>query len=185
MINDSLSVIRERLEMQDAPQEDLTSFLMFKILGATIVKTLNSASQNYPLQVSIAEYFSSYPTGKSSNSGTNQYLFGHLRMKVKYPNSYIHKETIREKFTDLFLKHDVDFEHSKMFSGRFQVVTEDKQQLQHLLQFKNLDALTAHPEMELEFNNEACLFRCSRKSISIEETNNFCELAKTLLTMFN
>jgi len=97
----------------------------------------------------------------------------------------MHKETIREKLTDLFLKHDVDFEHSKKFSGRFQVLTEDEQRLQQLLQFKNLDTLTAYPEMELEFNYDSCLFRSSRKSVSMEEAINFCELAKTLLTMFN
>lgn len=185
ILDDSLSVIREQLKVDDASHKNLKGFLMFKSLGATIKQSLKSVDQKYILQVSVASYFSSYPTGRASNSGVNQYLFGHLEMKTKYPRTYILKETIREKFADLFLKHDVDLEHCKKFSGRFHVVTEDKQRLQELLLFKNLDALAAYPEMELEFNNDACLFRSSRKSISIEEATNFCLLANTLLTLFN
>lgn len=112
-------------------------------------------------------------------------MFGYFKTKNVYPKTYVHKETITEKLTDLFLKHDVDFEHSKKFSRSFQVITEDKQRLQDLLQLKDLDALTAYPEMELEFDKSSCLFRSSRKGISIKEASYFCEMAKTLITMFS
>ncbi|MGC4104037.1 hypothetical protein [Ferruginibacter sp.] len=185
MIDDALALIKKELNVQDASHINLKGFEMFKSLTATIIDSLRSVNESKALQVSLARYNSSYPIARSSNGGTDLYLFGHITLKNNYPHTYIHKETIKEKIADIFLKLEVDFPDSKKFSRRFYVLTEDKKKLQDILQFKDLDQLTAFPDMEMEFSSNTLLFRSSRKPVSLEEAAVFCELAKTLLTLFS
>ena len=185
MIDDSLSLIRNELKVQDASHKNFKGFHMFKSLSAIITQSMKSAIPNNELRVSLAEYRSAAPTAKSSNSGTDQYLFGHISFKTNYPRTYVHGETIKEKIEDIFLKRDVDFPNSRKFSRRFEVLTEDSKKLQDLLQFKNLDDLTDFPDMEIELFANSVLFRGSRKPVSIDEAEKFCGLAKVLLTIFN
>jgi len=185
MIADSLDVVREKLNVINGAHKNFKGFYMFKSLAATLKKSFRARNENTDLQISLAEYAFTILTGKLANSGTDQYLFGYFTMKNKYPKTYIHKETIKEKIAELFLKQEVDFEHSKKFSRKFYVITEDKRRLQELLLLKNLDSLTAFPDLELELNDNACLFRNSRKPISLEGATIFCELAIALLTVFD
>jgi hypothetical protein len=185
MVDDVLHIVRDKLNIEDSSHKDFDVFFMFKTLKATVTRSLSSSDPNMPLHVSVAKYTSSYPTGKYINSGCSQYLFGYFLMNKKFPKTYIHQETIREKITDLILKSEVDFEHSKEFSKKFYVLTEDKYRLLELLQFKNLDDLALYPEMEIEINGNACLFRSSRKAISLEEATAFADLAKALVKIFN
>ena len=111
-------------------------------------------------------------------------MFGYFTMTHSFPKTYVCKETIREWITDLFVNNEVDFEHCKKFSRKFYVLTEDKKQLSDLLQFKDLDELADYPDMELEFQGNACLFRSSRKCILPDEAEVFTELAKTLIGIF-
>jgi hypothetical protein len=185
MIEDALNVIRQALKVQDASHTNFKAFYMFKSLSATTKHSMKSVVQNKDLRISLAEYYTTFPTGKYSNSGTDQYLFGYLTIKNSYPRTYIHPETIKEKIVDIFLQRDVDFSHSKQFSSRFQVLTENKNSLSNLLQFKNLDGLAHFPEMELELFNYSALFRSSRKPVSIAEAALFCDMAKVLLSIFN
>lgn len=89
------------------------------------------------------------------------------------------------KLADLVLNNDLDFAHSKSFSKRFYVLTEDKKRLCDLLQFTDLDPLTTFPDMELELQENKCLFRSSRKPVSTEEAREFCALAKLLTKTFS
>jgi hypothetical protein len=185
MIEESLTVIRQALKAQDASHTNFKAFYMFKSLRATVKHSMKTVLQNKDLRISLAEYYSTFPTGKYSNSGIDQYLFGYLTLKNSYPRTYIHPETIKEKIVDIFLQRDVDFSHSKQFSSRFQVLTENKNSLSNLLQFKNLDGLAHFPEMELELFNNMVLFRSSRKPVSITEAALFCEMVKVILSIFN
>jgi hypothetical protein len=184
-IDDALLVVRDMLNVEDSSNKDLNDFFMFKTLKATVTRSLSSSNLNMPFHVSLAEYTSSFPTGKYANTGCHEYLFGYFVMNKKFPKTFIHQETIREKITDFILKSEVDFEHSKQFSKKFYVLTEDKYRLLELLQFKNLDDLALYPEMELEINGTECLFRCSRKAISLENATIFSNLAKALIKIFN
>ncbi len=184
MIEDSLAVIGQALKVQDASHMNFKRFHMFKSLSATITHSMKSTIPNKELRVSLAEYYSAAPTAKSSNSGSDLYLFGHIAFKSNYPRTYVHSETIKEKIEDIFLKRDVDFPNSKKFSRRFQVLTEDKKRLQDLLQFKKLDDLNDFPEMEIEFSDNSALFRSSQKPISIDEATIFCDMTKVLLSIF-
>lgn len=64
-------------------------------------------------------------------------------------------------------------------------MTEDKEGLHQLLQFKNFDPLTVFPDMELELSGNTALFRNSRKPVSVEEAITFCNLSKAVLDIFN
>jgi hypothetical protein len=185
MIDDSLNLIQQELNVQKSSHKNFKVFHMFKFLSATITHSMKSVTSTRDLRVSLAKYFSASPTAKSSNSGTDLYLFGYMSFRTRYPRTYIHKETIKEKIEDVFLNRDVDFPHSKKFSRKFQVITENRINLETLLQFKDLDDLTQFPNLELELFNNAALFRSSRKSVSIEEAIEFCDLSKVLLTIFN
>ncbi|MBP7557425.1 MAG: hypothetical protein KA821_14210 [Chitinophagaceae bacterium] len=185
MIEDSLALIARELKMNTASHTNFKGFHMFKNLSAIITKSMKSIGQTYEIRASLAEYTSSYPVPRNPNTGTDLYLFGHMTLKKSYPRTYIHKETIKEKIEDLFLKRDLDFPQSKKFSRKFQVMTADKEALHQLLQFKNFDPLTAFPDMELELSGNTALFRNSRRALSLEESTDFCELSKALLTIFN
>ena len=182
MIDRSLSIIRQELDVEKASHKNFKDFHMYKSLGATLTASFRDADK--VAWVSLAKYASSYPIGKYANRGVDQYLFGHITLPSRYPRTYIYKETLQEVIADLFLKREVDFDHSKSFSRKFHVLTEDKQRLETLMQSKNLDTLAEYPDMELEFNNTSLLFRNSRKSVSVEEATLFCHLTKALLSIF-
>lgn len=184
LIEDSLSVIKQELGVKDASHTNFKGFHMFKSLRATITQSMKSVVQNKELRISLATYSSAFPTAKSSNSGSDQYVFGYILSKNNYPRTYIHKETIKEKIEDIFLRRDVDFPESRKFSRRFQVLTEDADKLKKIFQTKDLDSLANFSEMELEINKNMILFRSSRKSVSVDEANIFCDLAKVLVTIF-
>ncbi|MCF1713285.1 hypothetical protein L0U88_01425 [Flavihumibacter sp. RY-1] len=185
MVNDSLNVIRRELNCEDSSHINLKGFHMFKSLTATLTHSMKSVIGDKIVRVSLADYFSSLPVPKNSNSGTDQYIFGHISLKKSYPRTYIHQETIKEKIEDIFLKRDLDFPDSKKFSRKFQVLTEDGKRLQDLLQFKKLDDFADFPEMEIELFNNKVLFRTSRKPVSIEEATIFCDLTKIILSVFD
>lgn len=185
MIEDLLALISRELKVYDSSHINYKGFQMFSGLSATITHSMKSDIPGNGLRVSLAEYYSAAPTAKSANSGTDLYLFGYITFAKSYPKTYVQRETLREKIENIFLKRDLDFPNSRKFSGKFQVLTEDKKRLQDLLQFKRLDDLTDFPEMEIEFSGNTALFRNSRKSVSMEEATSFCELAKVLLSVFN
>ena len=180
-----IALICKELNCKPASPTNFELFHMFESLDATTVGSFKSTNLNYDLRVALAEYYSEAPTAKSSNGGTDLYFFGHLVVKTNYPKTYIHKETIKDKIEDIFLKQDVDFLNSKKFSKKFQVLSVDREGLQDLLQFKTLDDLANFPEMEIELLGNRLLFRNSRKAISMEEAAGFCKLAKTILAVFN
>lgn len=185
LVDDSIAIIDNELGIEESSHKNFKGFLMFKSLRAIIVKSFKAKALPLNLIVSIAEYRTAFPTAKNSNSGTDQYIFGCFELHKRFPKTYITKETIREKITDLFLKIETDFPDNKMFSRRFHVLTQDSKGLRDLMTFKNLDELTEFPEMEVEIQENFCLFRNSRKSISLKEANEFAQLAKTLARMLN
>jgi hypothetical protein len=181
MVTDSLFILKNELGIESAPEKDLSSFLMFNSRDSFINQSFESHNPNIPLSVFLVEYESAFPIHKNSNSGTDEYLFGYLTFKQSYPKTYLCKETLKEKITDLLLKSDIDFEHSRKFSGKFHVVTEDKERLLQLMLLKKLDDLVSHPELELELNGNTCLFRNSKKPVSPEEAAEFAELARLMM----
>lgn len=185
MVEDSLSIIRNTLNAKNCSDEDPGSFLMFEISEPTVNKSLVVVNPSYTLHIILAEYYSSYVIPKGHNAGTDEYLFGYFTTKQKFPRTYIHKESIKEKIADLLLKQDVDFKNSKTFSRSFHVVSENGSMLQDMLQFKDLDILAKHTDMEVEFKDSTCLFRNSKKPVSPEEATDFCELAKALVKVFS
>lgn len=181
MIQDSLDFIGNELGLHDGSHKNLKTFLMFKNLQPIVLESL-SADNSF--HVSLVEYSTSIPTPRMHNSGSDEYLFGLITLKKTYPNTYIYKETLKERLADLILRNELDFEHSKKFSRQFYVLTEDKKNLSDILQLVDLNPLTVFPNMELELQGNKCLFRNSRKPISQNEATQFCKLAKLLVKTF-
>lgn len=184
LINDSLDLIKAELRAEDSSHRNLKQFVMFKNLQATIVNTFASKNVSSELIVSVAEYSSSYPTAKNPNTGTDIYLFGRIGLKRKYPKTYICRETIREKISDLFLKTETDFAEHKKFSDKFHVLTENSESLTQLVRLKNLDELIIFPNMEVEIHEDYCLFRNSRRPVSLLEAAEYVQLTRVLLKIF-
>lgn len=185
MMVESIRAIKESFAIKNVSHKNLKGFGMFKALQPTINETLGS-SEKYPnLTIILATYHSAYPIPRNPNSGVDYYLFGHIRLTKAFPNTYICKETIREKIANLVLKSDLDFDHARKFSSRFHVITEDKIQLSDRLQTKDLDCLSEYPDLEIEIYKQACLFRSSKKSVSPSEADSFCNLTKFMVKIFD
>lgn len=180
MVNDSIHILKTRLSLTDSSHKNLKPFLMFNSLQPMISKSFKSSNPNTPLHVSLVEYESSFPIARGNNSGSDEYLFGYFTLSQTFPKTYACKETLREKITDLLLRSDVDFDHSRTFSGKFHVVTEDKNRLLNLMQLKNLNNLVSFPDMEFELIGNTCLFRNSKRPVSSAEAIEFAELAVAL-----
>jgi hypothetical protein len=133
---------------------------------------------------SIVGYTVRYNTGRYSNEQDNLYIVGKIEVDKNYPHTYYHKESLVEKFTDLFIAQDVDFKGKRKFSRSFHVLCDDAPRLQALWKGKDLDLLAKFKNMELEIAQGECFFRNSRKSFSVEEAKEFTELAKTLGDLF-
>src|SRR5688500_12049172 len=184
LINESLAVVKDELGLIKSSHTNFKKFLMFKNLQPILIDSFRAQQAPLPLIMSVAEYRSAYPIPKNHNSGSDLYLFGSIGYNKQFPKSYICRETIREKMVDLFSRQEIDFKEHKKFSRCFHVISKDGKRLTDLFQFKNMDELTAFPNMELEIHEHSCLFRNSRRSISIEEASDFAELAKTLVDIF-
>lgn len=185
LVQECLKLIGEELNASESGHINFKGFHLFKPLSATLKQSFKSVLNDKVVWVSLVEYESAFPTARDSNGGSDQYLFGHISFSTQFPRTYIQKETLKEKIEDLFLKQDTDFTHSKKFSKKFHVVTEDKNKLAHLFQSKNLDALIDFPDLELEFLNNTALFRSSRKPISMEESQTFCDITKVLVSILD
>ena len=185
LIEDSVAIVKSELGLEESSHKNFKGFLMFRNLTAIVLDSYKSTRFSFKLIVSTAEYTSSYPVSRYANTGSDKYFFGYMELLKNYPATYICKESIREKIVNLFVKSDTDFADNKKFSRRFDVVTQDGYRLADLLRFKNLDELTAFPEMEVEIHGNTCLFRNSRRPISLEEATQFSALAKMLSNILN
>ena len=132
----------------------------------------------------MIEYITKLHVGRLSNASDNYYFVGLIDLAKTYPHTLVQPETIELKIQDLFSKRDTDFKSSKKFSRKFQVDTKDKDALEMLVFNKDLDRIADHPSAEFELNEKECYFRASVKPVSIEEAEDFVDLAKILLEVF-
>ena len=184
MIDESISSVVSGLRLKKGSHLNLKGFTMFKNLQATLTESYESSILPSSLFVSIASYYSSTSVGRVRSSGHDPYLFGRLKMKTKYPPTYVCRETVREMLHDLVLNQETDFPEHKKFSRKFYVLTSERERLKDLLRLKTLDDLTIFRDMELELQGAFCLFRHSRRPVSPKEASSFVELAKTLSNVF-
>lgn len=185
MIEESVQIIKTKLGIKESAHRNLKTFSMFRNLQPVIVESFGSCNNSGDITASLAQYKSSFPTARNSNSSTDLYLFGRLQLIKRYPKTYICRETIREKINDLFLRHETDFPEHRKFSRKFYVLTQNSDALKDLVRIKNLDELTAFPEMVVESHENICLFRNSRKPLSPKEATEFSELAISLIRILN
>lgn len=180
LIHDSLALVCNEFNATTCTPLILDYFLSFRNLQATTNHSVQAVAIPYTLHVMVAEYYSETHAGRLHLGGVEEYLIGQLTFMKEYPATYIHKETIREKLENLILKKDLDFPEHKKFSRKFNVLTEEKNHLRELWRMKDLDALTAFPNMEIELRGNKALFRTSRKPVSLAEARQLCDLIKVL-----
>ncbi len=168
-IEEIISKIQSEFSAIETEEYDIAEFHMTMDLNSFVVRVLKSDYEGLNIQILMT---------------MDEYFFGSIKLNEKYPKTYIQKETLSSRLSDFISNRDIDFTHSKKFSGKFQVVSEEPDKLESLMLFKNLDSLIEFPEMELEFNGDECLFRSSRKSVSVKEAEIFSNLTKTLISIF-
>ena len=168
-IEEIISKIQSEFSAIETEEYEIAEFHMTTDLNSFVVRVLKWDYEGLNIQILMT---------------MDEYFFGNIKLKEKYPKTYIQKETLSSRLSDFISNRDIDFTHSKKFSGKFQVVSTEPDKLESLMLFKNLDALVEFPEMELEFNGNECLFRSSRKSVSVKEAEIFSDLTKTLISIF-
>jgi hypothetical protein len=183
-IDDAVAIVKDELGLEACSHKNLKTFSMFSVLRPFLLSTFRARNSPLRLEMAVVEYTSSYPVHKAVNSGSDQYFFGYIEFSKTFPKSYILKESLHLKLTDLILQQDADFPEHKKFSSRFHVITQDSKLLQDRFLFKDLDQLAAFPDMEVEIHEHSCLFRNSRKCISNKEAEEFSGLAKSLVEIF-
>jgi len=171
-------------EIYDTENNNLNKFSIFSNLNSSIVDTFRSIDGRFHLDVFVVEYESEYKNARVHYIGFDKYLLGHIVTKKKFPRTYIQPESIKDKLLNLFLKQDLNFKNSKQFSNSFQVLTDEKQEVTHIMQNLDLDKLSQFHEMEIEFVGNSCLFRSSRKPISINDTDEFIDLTNIICSLF-
>ena len=184
LIDESVAVLRAAFNFVGSDAGDMEDFVMLSNLKAFTVESHHCVSDHQKILALILEYSSAYPTGKSSNSGTDLYLFGRLTLPRKYPKTYICKETIREKLMELFMKRETDFAEHGKFSARFHVLTEDPARLTDLLRLAPMEELIRFPDLELEIQGDQCFYRDAARPLSTDRAASFVELTRILLRVF-
>lgn len=182
MMEDCIQLLGSAFDAKLSSHKNLKNFLIHDhSLYPFIVESYEGISKNKEFYCCILVY-----TGDEINRhiyfyGEPKYFSGLITLKTKYPHTIIQPETLAHKFENLFTKNDVDFKHSKKFSGIFHVITKNKDALQILWHNKDLNKLASFSQAQIEINERHCYFRVSEKPISLDETSNFIELAKTLM----
>jgi len=183
LIADCETMVCEEFNLQESEIEpDLSAFEIPKSIGTIDGEFLYYSPDNSsPFRAYLIAYQWSHHSSRNSASGNAHCWLGSIQLTKEFPLTFIYKETVKEKIVNWFVKGDVDFKEHKKFSGKFHVVTKDKEKLTWLLNNKPLDELTDFPEMEIEISGTECMFRVSKETIDIEPTKQFIQLAKKLI----
>lgn len=184
IINETLPVLCKELGLENYTTEVPEGFAMYKNLNAVMVKTCGRIGNGQALQMLIVDYSTTHTTSKGQKSEADSYVFGRMRLAKKYPQTYVCKETIKEKLMEFFTKRETDFPEHKKFSDKFYVLTNDPSGLTELFRLAPMDELINFPELELEIHGNDCLYRCSHKPLSLDEAMHHVALTKVLLRIF-
>lgn len=164
---------------------DLVQYAAFCDRESEWKESRKSLSHPSRLRMTCIGYYTELRGRRGRGDGSHDYyLMGSLRTKKSFPNTYVKKETISERIMNLFVPVDVDFNEAKLFSKRFNVITNDEEALRKCFNGLHLDALIDFPDMELEFRGHDLVFRNSRKALSREEAEEFRDMVKVLVRLF-
>ena len=185
MMKDSIAIVKTRFQMKKTYRNRFKVFWLTKSLTITEVhETMKSENPFYPLEVSIIKYHSNYPVPKGNNEGEDYYFFGLLTTKKSYPAALIHPEKFSDKIADVFTKAELDIKENRKFSRNFYALTKEKEVLRQAFSMLSLDELSEFKNLEFELREHYCLFRNSRKPVSINEAQGFCAVAEKLIQIF-
>ncbi|MES1226896.1 MAG: hypothetical protein ABUT20_66090 [Bacteroidota bacterium] len=182
MMNDSIKIVADTFNAKESSHRNLKHFLLHKSVHIPfIIHSYQGRWKNRSIYFCVFEYESSVHAGRVHNVGSNYYFAGMIELDRTYPHTMAQPETIALKIEDLFTRLDTDFEHAKKFSRKFYLITKDEPLLEMLFLNKDLDRLAVFNTAEFELKDKQCYFRASRKPVSLDEAEEFADLAKTLL----
>ena len=185
MVKDSIAIVKNRFQMKKTSRNRFKEFWMIKSLTIKgVFETVKSDNPFYPLVVSIIEYHSHYPTARGYNAGDDYYFFGLLTTRKSYPATLIYPEKFSDKIADVFTRAELDLKENKKFSRNFYALTKEKDALRQAFSFLSLDELSEFKNLEFELRENYCLFRSSRKPVSLNEAQRFCAAAEKLIRIF-
>lgn len=171
-------------ETEEGPE--ISSFEIPKSLEKiNTIYFFGSSDRDNTLTILLAEFQWFHNSPKFRSEDSDHCLFGYINLNKEFPQTFIYKETVKERIVNWFVKGDIDFKEHKKFSRNFHVVTKDKEKLTFLIGNKPLDILLPFPDMQIEISGTKCMFRVSQNTISIEETNQFVLLTKAMLKIFS
>jgi hypothetical protein len=182
MMSESLRIVTDAFHAVESPYKNLKHFILHKALSVPFLcDSYQGKWGKKEFYFCSIKYTSTVQAGRVYNSGADYYFAGLIDLEKTYPHTVIQPETFALKIQNLFSKRDINFKYSKKFSRKFMVDTEDKEALQMLVFNKDLDRIATHPAAQIEFNGRQCYFRANLKPVSMEEAENFVDLAKILL----
>jgi hypothetical protein len=178
MLDECDVILKNSLDISRNEQHpDLSNFFMFNSLqDANVTESLKA--NILPVKILTVHYFSQYKTPKSRNAGHDFYFMALMQLNKKVPHTMIYPETLSEKIADIFVRNELDFKDHKKFSRKFYTLSKDKEKLFDLLNSKPLNELVKYNNLEIEINDDRCLFRHSRKPVSKKEAMAICDLVK-------
>jgi len=185
MMKDSIAIVKNRFQMKKTSRNKFKEFWMTKSLTITeVYETIKSENPFFPLEVSIIEYHSHYPVPRGHNEGEDYYFFGLLTTKKSYPATLIYPEKFSDKIADVFTRAELDIKENKKFSRNFYALTKEKDVLRQAFSLLSLNELSEFKNLEFELRENYCLFRNSRKPVSVNEAQRFCAAAEKLIRIF-
>lgn len=153
---------------------DLDFLNQFHLFGsqqnASLTNSWKIKKNNNNFQIACIEIDSTLNIYRQKETQTHKFLYGLVNTSKDFGNSLLTKETLADKFADLFLKIDIDFEAKRGFNTKYHCISTDLDKFTKAMSNELMDYLAAINHINLEFKNNFCLFR-TEKSI-IDQKNN-------------
>lgn len=182
MMEDCIQMLSDAFDAKASSHKNLKSFLIHESTTYPyLVESYEGAWKNKEFYCCILEYSGDEINRNIHHYGGPKYFAGLVTLTKKYPHTIIQPETIAHKVENLFTKNDIDFKQAEKFSRKFHVITKNKPALEIIWHNTDLDKLAVFKLAEIEIYDQQCYFKISEKPISLVETTNFIELAKTLM----
>jgi len=113
----------------------------------------------------------------------HNYFYGFLKPSRNFGTSLIRPETIQDKINELFIKTEVDFKEHKAFSSKYYCVAQDKEKFKKAMSLSLMEYLSSLKYIELEFNEDGCLFRLEHSIANKEDAFKFLFIGQKLSTL--
>ena len=134
----------------------------------------------YETTISIRGQYSSY-----SSTQKHSYFYGFLKPGKSFGRSLIRPETLQDKISEVFKNHEIDFKENKEFSSKYFCESLDREKFVRNLSPRLMDYLCTLDYLEIEFNDDGCLFRMEHSIWNKKEAFKFPFIGIKLSSLLN